>query len=141
MTVTPAVWLFVVTGRTRRDIDETLNSEILKAFALQFPAAVWQGYGLTHPLGADFSGAQDLVPQTIDANTALPYASQVPKPMISDVLVTGTPDQALDQLAVWRDHGVRYAVLANVSFLQPSLRNGLASSGSYTKIIRRLRSL
>jgi phthiodiolone/phenolphthiodiolone dimycocerosates ketoreductase len=141
MTVTPAVWLFVVTGNARCDIDEALNSEVLKVFALHFPAAVWQRYGLTHPLGADFSGAQDLVPQTIDAQTALAYASQVPKSMISDSILTGTPDEALAQLAVWRDHGVRYAVLANVSFLQPSLRNGLASSGPYAKIVRRLRSL
>jgi phthiodiolone/phenolphthiodiolone dimycocerosates ketoreductase len=141
MTVTPAVWLFVVTGKTRRDVEETLNSEMLKGFALHFPAAVWKRYGLTHPMGADFSGAQDLVSQTINAKTALSYASQVPKSMIRDSILTGTPDDALDQLAVWRDHGVRYAVLANISFLQPSLRNGLASSGPYARIVRRLRSL
>lgn len=140
-TVTPAAWLFVITGKTHDQVAEALSSEMMKVFALQFSAALWDRYGLTHPLGADFSGAQDLVPQIIDAQTALSYASRVPESMISEYILTGTPDEALDRLAVWRDHGVRYAVLCNISFLQPSLRNGLASAGPFAKITRRLRSL
>jgi phthiodiolone/phenolphthiodiolone dimycocerosates ketoreductase len=139
--VTPAAWLFVITGKTRAQVDETLSSDLVKVFALQFPAARWERYGCTHPLGANFSGAQDLVPQNIDAQTALTYASRVPESMIRESLVTGTPAEALDQLAVWRDYGMRYAVLCNISFLQPGLRNGLASSGPFAKIVRRLRSL
>jgi phthiodiolone/phenolphthiodiolone dimycocerosates ketoreductase len=141
MAVTPAVWLFVITGKTTSDIAETLSSDMVRVFALQFPAALWARYGLTHPMGKDFSGAQDLVPQAIDAQTALAYASRVPESMVSDSIVTGTTDEALDQIAVWREHGVRYVVLCNISFLQPSLRKGLASSAPFAKLVRRLRSL
>jgi phthiodiolone/phenolphthiodiolone dimycocerosates ketoreductase len=141
MAVTPAAWLFVITGRTRDHVAQTLSADMIKVFTLQFPAVLWERYGLTHPLGPNFSGAQDLVPQTIDAQTALAYTSQVPESMITDSILTGTPDEVLEQLAIWRGNGVRYAVLCNISFLQPSLRNGLASSGPFIKIVRRLRSL
>ncbi|OBJ54749.1 LLM class flavin-dependent oxidoreductase [Mycobacterium sp. 1423905.2] len=141
MTVTPTVWLFVITAKNDDQVAVALSSNMMKVFALQFPAALWKRYGRTHPLGENFSGAQDLVPQSIDARTALEYASQVPDTMVSDWLVTGTPEKALEQLAVWRDHGVRYVVLCNISFLQPSLRNGLASGRAFAEIARRARRL
>jgi phthiodiolone/phenolphthiodiolone dimycocerosates ketoreductase len=37
MAITPAAGLFVITGRSRDDVDEALNSDIAKAFALNIP--------------------------------------------------------------------------------------------------------
>jgi phthiodiolone/phenolphthiodiolone dimycocerosates ketoreductase len=139
--ITPAVWLFVITGKTDDQIAKTASSAIMRVFALQFPAPVWERYGANHPLGQNFSGAQDLVPQAMDAQTALALASEVPRSMVSDVLLTGTPNDVIDQVAVWRQYGARYVVLCNISFLQPSLRNGLASAIPFAKIARGIRAL
>jgi phthiodiolone/phenolphthiodiolone dimycocerosates ketoreductase len=49
--------------------------------------------------------------------------------------------QVLEQAAQWRDHGVRYLVLSNVSPLQRSLRKGLASAQHFTAILRELKRL
>lgn len=59
----------------------------------------------------------------------------------ADPVLTGTPDVALDQLAVWHAHGVRYALLAKREFsaAEPSNRFGLL--WAVAKIVRRLRSL
>jgi phthiodiolone/phenolphthiodiolone dimycocerosates ketoreductase len=141
MSITPAVWLFVMTGRTRGDVEEALNSDIAKSFALNVSAEMWARHGVQHPLGEDFSGAQDLIPQTMDENTVLSYTAQVPVSLLKEAFLTGTPDDVIDQAAQWRDHGVRYAVVVSISTLQPSLHTGLATSIPLAKILRGLKKL
>jgi phthiodiolone/phenolphthiodiolone dimycocerosates ketoreductase len=141
MSITPAIWLFVVTGRSREEVDEVLESEAARAFALNAPAEVWASHGVEHPLGADFSGAQDFLPQTLDEQTVLSYTRRVPVSLMKDGLLNGTPQEVVEQAAEWRDHGLRYLVVANVSILQPSLRKGLASSTPFFKILRGLKRL
>ena len=139
--ITPAISLFVVTGRSRNDVDQTLNSDAAKAIALIVPGQVWAKHGVRHPLGHDFSGAQDLIPQTLDEQTVLSYIRRVPVSMLKDVLLTGTPDEVIDQAAEWRDHGVRYLVASNVSHLQPNLGKSVASVAPFFKILRGLKKL
>ncbi|WP_157681387.1 hypothetical protein [Mycobacterium sp. JS623] len=55
--------------------------------------------------------------------------------------LTGTPDQVIDKVTEWRDHGVRYVVVANSSGAQRSLRKGMASAMPFAKILRGLRKL
>jgi phthiodiolone/phenolphthiodiolone dimycocerosates ketoreductase len=141
MSITPACWRFVVTGRSRDEVDETLNSNIVKAFALNFPADMWATHGAEHPLGADFAGAQDFVPQTLDEQTALSYARRAPLSLLKQALLTGTPEDVIEQAAEWRDHGLRYLVVCNISGLQPSLRRGLATGGPFFRILRGLKKL
>ena len=139
--VTPAVWLFVFTGRSRDEVEESLSSEFAKAFALNIPAEMWASHGVQHPLGDDFAGGQDLVPQTFDEQTALSYVNDVPASLLKEALLTGTPADVIDQAAEWRDHGVRYLVVCNASILQPNLRTALASSAPLFKILRGLKKL
>jgi phthiodiolone/phenolphthiodiolone dimycocerosates ketoreductase len=118
-----------------------LNSDAAKAFALNIPAEMWASHGVEHPLGEDFSGAQDLVPQTLDEQTALSYLRRVPVSLLKEALLTGTPEDVIDQAAEWRDHGLRYLVVCNVSILQPSLRKSLAATAPFFKILRGLKKL
>jgi phthiodiolone/phenolphthiodiolone dimycocerosates ketoreductase len=55
----------VVTGGSRGEVDEALSSTAMKAFALNVPAEGWARHGVSHPLGEDFTGAQDIIPQTL----------------------------------------------------------------------------
>jgi phthiodiolone/phenolphthiodiolone dimycocerosates ketoreductase len=139
--ITPALWQFVVTGRSQQEVEETLSSDAAKAFALNIPAEMWASHGVRHPLGDDFSGGQDLVPQTLDEQTVLSYIKDVPLSLLKEAFLTGTPDDVIDQAAEWRDHGVRYLVAANVSILQPSLRKSLASNAPFFQILRGLKKL
>jgi phthiodiolone/phenolphthiodiolone dimycocerosates ketoreductase len=141
MAITPAAGLFVITGRSRTQVDEALNSDIAKAFALSIPAQMWAVHGAQHPFGADFAGAQDLIPQTIDEQTALSYTAQVPASLMKEFFLTGTPQEVVDRAAHWRDHGLRYLVVMNLSILQPRLRNGLAANASFFTIVRMLKKL
>ncbi len=112
MLITPAIWLFVVTGQSRDEVDETLCSDAARTFALNAPAELWASHGVEHPLGADFSGAQDFLPQTLDEETVLSYARRVPVSLMKDSVLNGTPEEVIEQAAEWRDNGLRYLVVA-----------------------------
>ena len=141
LSIIPAVGLFVVTGRTRDEVDEALDSEVLRAFALTASDEVFARHGAQHPLGAGFAGAQDLLPYDMDEQTALSHAAKVPSSVMREIWLTGTPDEVIEQAAQWRDCGVRYMVLVNASFMQRSLRNGLVAVMPFNKIARGLKKL
>ena len=110
-------------------------------YALTASAEVWSRHGVTHPLGSDFAGLQDFQPQTIDEQTALSYTARVPRSLINEIYTAGTPDEVIDQVADWRDHGLRYVVLVNGSGLQRSFRKAITSAAPFARILRGLRRL
>ena len=81
------------------------------------------------------------MPFTMDEQTALSHASHVPPSLIREMVLNGTPQEVLAQAAHWRDHGVRYMVIANVSFMQPSLRKSLEAIIPFDRIVRGLKKL
>jgi phthiodiolone/phenolphthiodiolone dimycocerosates ketoreductase len=66
---------------------------------------------------------------------------KVPVSLLKETVLTGTPEEVHDQAAEWRDHGVRYIVVCNISFLQPNLRRGLSANIPFIKVLRRLKIL
>jgi phthiodiolone/phenolphthiodiolone dimycocerosates ketoreductase len=45
MAITPALIRFIVTGRSRAEIDEVVESDIAKVFTLNFPGEAWARQG------------------------------------------------------------------------------------------------
>jgi phthiodiolone/phenolphthiodiolone dimycocerosates ketoreductase len=141
MAITPALWLMVVTGRNRAEVDEALDSEVIRAGALNASDDFYAKHGAQHPLGVGFTGAQDILPQDMDEQTALSHVKTIPKSLLREVYLNGPPDEVVEQAAEWRDHGVRYVVLANMTSLQRSLRTGLAGMPAFSRIVHRLKKL
>jgi phthiodiolone/phenolphthiodiolone dimycocerosates ketoreductase len=141
MAIVAAMWLPVITGSSRTDVEEALGSEMIRIGGLNFPDEVFVRHGAQHPMGQHFSGGQDILPHDIDEQTALAYVEQIPLAVLRDATLNGPPQEVLEQAAQWRDHGVRYFVLANVSPLQRSVRKGLASARHFNAILRGLKRL
>lgn len=141
MSIGAAGCKFVVTGSSRDEVDEALSSDIMKVIALNIPAEVWARHGASHPLGDDFTGAQDIIPQTLDERTVISSTAHVPVSLLKEFLLSGPPDDVIDQAAEWRDHGLQYPVICNISALQPSLRRGLAATAPLMRVLRKLRRL
>jgi phthiodiolone/phenolphthiodiolone dimycocerosates ketoreductase len=118
--ITAASWHFVVTGRSSGEVEDALESVPIRAFALNLPAWAWAEHGARRPMGDDSTGFQDLVPQTLDEQTALAHAAAAPISALKQYVLTGTPDEVIDQLGVWRDHGVRYPTGAPNTAMMPS---------------------
>jgi phthiodiolone/phenolphthiodiolone dimycocerosates ketoreductase len=138
LSIVGAMFFFTVTGRNRREIDEALESTAMKTFALNAPAELWERHGVAHPLGG---GYQDIIPQILDEESVLSYTSNVPLTLLKNACLQGTPDEIIEQLAEWRDHGLSYPVLLNLSTVQPSLRRGLAAGSPFAKTLRGVRKL
>lgn len=139
--IVPALNRAIVTGRSRDDVDEALDGVLMKSSALAAPAEVWARHGVEHPLGAQFSGVQDLVPQVIDKEAALSFTARVPLSLMKEICFHGTPSEVLEQVAEWRDHGLRYLVVLNGSQLNPRLRKAVTASSPFGKVLRGLRKL
>jgi phthiodiolone/phenolphthiodiolone dimycocerosates ketoreductase len=65
----------------------------------------------------------------------------VPLSLLKDACSQGTPDEIVDQLAEWRDHGLSYPLLLTMSTLQPTLRWALAAGNPFPKAFRGIRKL
>ena len=141
MAITPALWITVVTGRSRSDVDGALESEVIRAAGLLATDEFYAKHGAQHPLGPGFGGAQDILPQDWDEQTALSYVKGVPDGVLREMTLNGTPEEVVEQAAAWRDCGVRYLVLINGSPMQRSLRKGLAAMPSFVKVVNRLQKL
>lgn len=141
MAITPAMWMIVVTGRTPGEVDDALDSELIRAGGLLASDERYARHGAQHPLGEGFAGAQDILPQAWDEQTALSYIKGVPPGLLREMMLCGTPDEVLEQAAVWRGHGVRHLVVVNGSLLQRNFGKGIASMVPFTKVLRSLRRL
>jgi phthiodiolone/phenolphthiodiolone dimycocerosates ketoreductase len=141
MAIVPAILMPILTGLSRDDIDEALESDVLKTAALSASDEFFAQHGAQHPLGVGFIGGQDLLPQTLDELTVLSHIKGITPAFLRSMMLTGTPDEVIEQAAEWRDCGVRHLVASNISFLQPRLRNGFASTVPFFRIMRRLRKL
>ena len=97
----------MITGRSRDDVDEALDSKIVKFWGLSASDDDYRRHGAQHPLGAGFSGAQDLLPFNMDEQTALFHVAQVPPALLRETTLTGTPAEVLEGPGRWRDCGVR----------------------------------
>jgi phthiodiolone/phenolphthiodiolone dimycocerosates ketoreductase len=141
MTITPALWIPVVAGRSRDAVDAALESTVIKAWALNGPADFYAHHGVQHPMGADFTGMQDHSAFTVDERTILEQSARVPLAVVRSMMLNGTPDDILEQAAVWRDHGVRHIVVVNFGPMQPDVRGALSTIIPFTKVVRGLRRL
>ncbi|TCJ97321.1 LLM class flavin-dependent oxidoreductase [Nocardia alba] len=136
-----AGWHWIVTAKTRTIVDEILDSAVIRAYALAASARAWARHGVEHPLGPTFSGAQDILPQTIDEATALDYGRRAPRSLISEIFQVGTPAEVIDQFAERHDHGLTYAVMVDLGACHPKLRTGLRTGSSFAAVARGIRRL
>jgi phthiodiolone/phenolphthiodiolone dimycocerosates ketoreductase len=140
--ITPAGWFAVAPARSRAEADEMLGSVGARVLALCVSADVWARHGAEHPMGANFSGVQDLLPQTLSEEQALACANQVPESLLRECAICGTPADILDQFAEWHDHGLRYPVLLNAGpMCHTSVRAGMLTAGPFLKVLRALKRL
>jgi phthiodiolone/phenolphthiodiolone dimycocerosates ketoreductase len=141
MAIRAAKYFFAVTAGSAAMVNELLEAPAIKSYAFCAPSEYWQRHGAESPFGTDFAGVHDLLPQTLDEQTALRFARQVPTSLIRNFVLAGTPAEILEQLADWRDQGLTYPVLLNMGFLQPSFTKGLRTNTAYMRVLRGIKKL
>ena len=77
----------------------------------------------------------------IDEQSALKYAAMAPRGLVKELFAVGMPDEVVDQLALFRDNGLRCLVVGNMGALHPKLSKSAAAMKPYIKVLRRLKKL
>jgi phthiodiolone/phenolphthiodiolone dimycocerosates ketoreductase len=107
--ITPSWTCLTVVGRTEAEARAMLDTPAVRFWGLLFPAAVWQHFGAEHPLGTEFRGHLDIIPERYDRATLDAAIAAVPQALI-ELAIWGTPPQIAGKLRAFGEAGLRHVV-------------------------------
>lgn len=136
--ITPSNQVSVVVAKTEREALRILDSTAGRYLNLAMPARAWEALGAQHPLGANFGGWIDILPESYTKEQLDAAIAQVPLEVTRAIAVHGTPEQVTARLREFGEAGMRHAVLALGSAFD-SQRAALYSLRALWKIRRALR--
>ncbi len=136
----PSVMMQVAIGKSRTEMLETMGrSPVASAMAMLLPAALWTRHGLRHPLGDEFEGFPDFVPEEITPEQLADARRQVTPALLGDAIVAGSVDEIVAEVRGLVGAGLRHVVLWNLGPL--AVGAGLGDLLRLNALIRRLRKL
>ncbi len=97
-----------------RDILELRASRIV---GLTFPAEVFERHGLTHPLGSQFKGFADFIPESYSEEELDHALDQITPEFLAQTVIWGSPDTLAEYFRQLGEGGLRHVVLTPVSAL------------------------
>lgn len=137
--ITPALHQFVVVAPTEQEARAMLGTKAVRYGALLAPADLWRKAGSKHPLGEEFRGYFDVVPEWYDRKTLDEALAAVPAEVIGYALLWGTPEQVASKLREFGEVGLRHVVL-NLASMLISRRAALYGLRAIRRIARLLGS-
>jgi phthiodiolone/phenolphthiodiolone dimycocerosates ketoreductase len=136
----PALQIQLALGSDRRTMLEQLRRlPASGALTMLLPGGVWAKHGLRHPLGSDYEGFAQFVPEEISAAQLDDALRQVTPELLGDGVYAGSVDEVVRELAPMIGAGMRHVVIWNIG--------ALASGGKpidfirLAMLVRRLRRL
>jgi phthiodiolone/phenolphthiodiolone dimycocerosates ketoreductase len=137
--IVPAWSGLVVLGRTEAEARRLLDRRLIRFIALLAPAELWRRHGAAHPLGEDFGGLVEFIPQRFTRPELEAAMSAVPIDLAAETLLWGTPATVEHAVGELVDAGLRHVVLHAAS-ASASPRHAAYSLWHTSRILRRLRS-
>jgi phthiodiolone/phenolphthiodiolone dimycocerosates ketoreductase len=136
----PALQIQVALGASRRAVLDTLvKVKPAAAMSLLLPGAVWKRHGLTHPLGADYEGFPEIVPNALPPAAFAAAEREVTPELLGDGICAGTVDEVLAEVRPLVAAGLKHIVLLNVGPLASG--GGPGDLVQQTQLIWRLKKL
>jgi phthiodiolone/phenolphthiodiolone dimycocerosates ketoreductase len=136
----PALQIQLALGRDRASVvKQLLTVPAAGALTMLLPGPLWARHGLRHPLGDDFEGFPDFVPEEVTPAQIETARRQVTPELLADGVFAGSVDQVLAELRPLVAAGLRHVVIWNIGPLAAG-----ASAADLVRqalLIRRLRRL
>jgi phthiodiolone/phenolphthiodiolone dimycocerosates ketoreductase len=136
----PALQIQTALGRDRRStLDRLLAVRAGGALAMLLPGALWKRHGLRHPLGDEFEGFPDFVPEEITDAHIEAARRQVTPELIGDGVFAGSVNEVVSEIRALVDAGVRHVVIWNIGPLATG-----PSAGALVRLailVRRLKKI
>jgi phthiodiolone/phenolphthiodiolone dimycocerosates ketoreductase len=136
----PALQVQLVLGKDRRTmLDQLVKVRTVGAMSMALPAAVWARHGLQHPLGEDFEGFPQFVPEELTPEQIDTACRSVTPELMADGVVAGNVDEVERDVRSYVAAGLRHLVLWNIGPLVTGA--GLGDLVRLATLIRRLRRI
>jgi phthiodiolone/phenolphthiodiolone dimycocerosates ketoreductase len=136
----PAMQIQLVLGRDRRSaLAGLVRTKIVGAMMLLLPGTLWRKHGLDHPLGRDFEGFPDFVPEEVTPEQIERAFAQATPELLGAGVVAGSIDEVVAEIRPLVEAGLRHVVIWNVGPLASGA--GAADLLRLAVLIRRLRRL
>jgi phthiodiolone/phenolphthiodiolone dimycocerosates ketoreductase len=125
----PSLQIQTVLGRDRQSALAGLcGVRVAGSLAMLLPASLWTRHGLHHPLGEEFEGFPDFVPEEVTAEQIASAERQVSAELFADGVFAGSVADVVADVRALVDAGLRHVVLWNIGVL--------VSGGSPADILR-----
>jgi len=109
------------------------------ALAMLLPGGLWKRHGLRHPLGSDFEGFPQFVPEEVTPAQIASAQEQVTPELLGDAVVAGNVDEVVAEMRPLVESGLRHVVIWNIGPLAMGM--GGPDVVRLAALIRRLRRL
>jgi phthiodiolone/phenolphthiodiolone dimycocerosates ketoreductase len=106
---------------------------------LLLPGALWRKHGLDHPLGPEFEGFPDFVPEEVTPEHIENAYRQATPELLGDGVIAGNIDEVVDEIRGLVGAGLRHVVIWNVGPLASGA--GPADLLRLGALVRRLRRI
>jgi phthiodiolone/phenolphthiodiolone dimycocerosates ketoreductase len=136
----PALQIQTVLGRDRRSaLEALLKVPAAGAMSMLLPGAVWAKHGLAHPLGAQFEGFPEFVPEHVTPAQIDAARRQVTPELLGDGVMAGSVEEIIADVRPLVAAGLRHVVIWNIGPLASGA--GPRDLLRLALLIRRLRRL
>ncbi len=133
----PALQIQLALGRDRRSVLEGLAKiPAAGAMAMLLPGPLWAKHGLRHPLGEDYEGFAQFVPEEITAAQIADARRQLTPELLGDGVFAGSVDEVLAELKPLVGAGLRHVVVLDVGAVATG-----GSPGGFVKLFQLMRRL
>jgi phthiodiolone/phenolphthiodiolone dimycocerosates ketoreductase len=119
--ITPGMLGYVLMGPDEETVRRLTEAPLVRALCVLLPSQVFRDLGVEPPLDAG-SGFHDFIPTTIGRAESLRIIDAIPPEVVRHYAFCGTPKQVAEELAPYRENGLRHLVMWNITaFGDPSL--------------------
>ncbi len=136
----PAFQAQVVVGANRaRVIADLLKLPAVGAMTMLIPGVIWKANGLKHPLGDDFEGFPDFVPEELTPAQIEDARRQVTPELLQAGVMAGSVDEIVAEVRPLVDAGLRHLVFWDLTPLAYGPRPvGMLRLATLLRRLRRL---
>ena len=138
--ITPAVLVNCVIDTNHKAAHTALEQAVVKVGALSLDPSLWEEAGGEHPLGKQYRGIVDYMPNDLTPERAWELINDIPWDVMHGLFMHGTPDEMVGQLTPYVEAGAREIVFQNFTALARPARV-LQSIGAFLKTARLLHQL